>query len=202
MGVVKATLGADKKPELSASGPLVDKLGFRQVAGPTSFAQWFNDVPGVNMSKKYTFEGLAPSGPAKTYTLGSGPFFPIDGALLGNVDLVNPATSNEPDKLKDEAHNQLFTLEAHAEITYHAGANELMIVEADDDAWVFINGRLAIDNGGVHAATPVLVQLDKAAVTLGLESGKVYPIDIFYADRKLFGATLRIRSNMTFSKCL
>ncbi|MCC6321393.1 MAG: hypothetical protein IT438_08160 [Phycisphaerales bacterium] len=53
-----------------------------------------------------------------------------------------------------------------------------MALLADDDAWVFVDGELALDHGGVksmNSAAPVFT-------TLTLGSG-THAIDIFYADR-------------------
>src|SRR5437762_2634073 len=42
-GLVKDDLGSDDKPVYALPGPS------RCTHGPTEFAQWYNDVPGVNM---------------------------------------------------------------------------------------------------------------------------------------------------------
>ena len=53
----------------------------------------------------------------------------------------------------------------------------------DDDLWVFVNGKLAIDLGGVHGPMAGNVDMDAQANNLGLEIGQVYDIDFFFAER-------------------
>ena len=71
----------------------------------------------------------------------------------------------------------------------------------DDDVWIFINGKLAIDLGGLHVATSGSVDLDQAAATLGIEKGLVYPLDLFNAERRSYGSDFRIDLNFAFQDC-
>lgn len=47
----------------------------------------------------------------------------------------------------------------------------------DDDPWSFINRKLAIDPGDVHAAEAPRVALDDATVVLCIMPGSMYPLD-------------------------
>jgi len=72
-----------------------------------------------------------------TYTFDSqGAFFPIDGMGWGNFE--NPS------------HNYNFTTEARAWFQYKGG--ESLEFFGDDDTWIFINKKLAVDLGGMHVA--------------------------------------------------
>ena len=53
----------------------------------------------------------------------------------------------------------------------------------DDDLWIFINGKLAIDLGGVHGRETKTVQLDTLAEELGIEPNNTYSFDLFFAER-------------------
>jgi fibro-slime domain-containing protein len=178
-GIVEPMLGADNKP-VYAGDPTTPTTH-----GKTDFDEWYNDVPGVNDwflpdSGKASYPPLV----FTTATDGSGTFvydnenfFPIDGQqLFGN---------------QGAPHNYWFTIEVHSQVLYVGG--ETYSVSSDDDSWTFINRRLAINLGGVHAQTGASVNLDEMAEQLGIVKGQTYPLDLFYADREPVSAVLTIR---------
>ena len=58
--------------------------------------------------------------------------------------------------------------------------------------WMFINGKLAIDLGGLHPPDTQTINLDAEAAKLGITKGSVYPMDIFHAERHSTGSNFRI----------
>jgi fibro-slime domain-containing protein len=63
----------------------------------------------------------------------------------------------------------------------------------DDDVWVFINSRLAVDLGGIHTPVEGSVTLNNASAgTYGLEDGKVYEIVVFQAERQFSSSTYKL----------
>lgn len=158
-GIVRDTLGPDDKPVFASSGPTLT------VKGPTTFAQWFNDVPGVNMSTTKIL-ALTPSSKPGVYGYSSTEFFPIDNELFGN---------------DGDDHNFHFTVEIANSFRYRGG--ETFTFSGDDDVWVFINRKLVIDLGGIHVAQTQTVDLDAQATKLGLRKGETYPMHIFFAER-------------------
>ncbi|HWZ89874.1 MAG TPA: fibro-slime domain-containing protein, partial [Polyangiaceae bacterium] len=73
--------------------------------------------------------------------------------------------------------------------------------QGDDDVWVFINGKLTVDLGGLHPRTLGTVSLDASATMLGLQKGNVYSLDLFHAERHTDKSTFRIDTNLSFVNC-
>lgn len=158
-GIVEDTIGSDGKP-VYAGGP----NGTESTTGPENFNQWFNDVDGVNMPTEYTITLVPGADGVASYE--DGDFFPIDDQLFGN---------------EGNQHNYHFTFELHTRFTYEGG--EIFAFRGDDDVWVYINGRLAIDLGGVHGVEESEVNLDNSADELGITVGNEYTLDFFFAER-------------------
>lgn len=164
-GLVSTTLGADGKPEF---------VGFGFDNAPVRFDEWYNDVDGVNIGRdiELTADNTITPDP-NIYSFRDTSFFPIDGELGGNE-------GNE--------HNYHFTLELSGEMAYRGG--EVLRFEGDDDLWVYINGILVADLGGIHRRIQTTVDLDEIADDLGLVKGGVYDFDLFYAERRTTEAGL------------
>jgi fibro-slime domain-containing protein len=170
-GLVLDTLGADQKPVYAASGPTP------QTSGPDAFKQWYNDVPGVNFNLPTTIQ-LGETAPGQ-FSYENGAFFPVDGQGFQNEG--NP-------------HNFHFTTEGHTLFTYKGG--ESFTFTGDDDLWLFINNKLAIDLGGLHPQLSETIDLDALAPALGIEKGKTYPMDIFHAERHTNESNFRIQTSI------
>lgn len=156
------------------------------VTDANSFALWYRDMPGVNLSAPLalTFV-LQPDG---TYVFDDrddpvfssmGGFFPIDHKMYGN-------SGGAPD------HNFHFTFELHTEFTYDASAQQFFKFTGDDDVFVFVDGRLVIDLGGVHAAHDQYLDFTR----LGLTDGETYDLDFFFAERHRTQSNFRIVTNL------
>jgi fibro-slime domain-containing protein len=185
-GIVRKQLANDSKPIYWGNGPTLS------TSGPTNFAQWYNDVPGVNKRLSYTLEFTETSPGVFVYD--NAAFFPIDDMGFGNgpKGLNLPFVGNTvPD------HNFLFTTEAHLKFTYSGG--EDFTFRGDDDMWVFINGKLALDLGGTHAAETASVSLDQSAAELGIKPGGSYAMDIFHAERHTTESNYRIETTIDLS---
>jgi fibro-slime domain-containing protein len=91
------------------------------------------------------------------------------------------------------AHNFNFTAQLVSWFRYTAAGVPPLDFSSDDDLWVFVNGKLAVDLGGVHQPAEATLTIDTTtAQNLGLTPGGVYRIDIFHAERKPESSSLRV----------
>ncbi|WP_244923988.1 DUF4215 domain-containing protein [Enhygromyxa salina] len=90
-------------------------------------------------------------------------------------------------------HNFHFTTEVVYWFQYNAATTAQLDFTGDDDVWVFVNRRLAVDLGGVHVPESGSVTINAASAgTYGLTDGEVYQIVVFHAERKQDGSSFRL----------
>ncbi|MEI9953034.1 MAG: fibro-slime domain-containing protein [Pseudomonadota bacterium] len=175
--IVSPTLGADRKPVFAHSAPT------QSVKDPVQFADWYRTVDGLN--KAYRLElWFGPNAGISSFQ--STEFFPLDGKGWNDMD-------------EKYGHNFFFTTEIHTQFKYEGG--ETFKFTGDDDVWVFINEKLAIDLGGVHPALEASIDIDARASELGLEKGKVYAFDMFQTERHTFQSNFRADTTLNFVDC-
>ncbi|HKP58396.1 MAG TPA: DUF4215 domain-containing protein, partial [Polyangiales bacterium] len=186
-GLVEPMLGSDGKPVYTGicderlvpyPDPLPASCPYgQQTTTKANFDQWYRDVAGVNLTKVGRMS-LARDPIGRSYAISNPAFFPWDGEAGSWVAMGRELASDE--------HDYGFTSEIRSYFEFRADAQnpQTLRFSGDDDVWVFINRRLAVDIGGSHGQRDRSVTLDDAgASTLSLQAGHIYEIALFHAER-------------------
>ena len=171
-GIVATVLGSDLKPVYALGGP------GPTTTGPGPFDQWYRDVDGVNMAFEIPLP-LTQASPG-VFVFDNPEFFPLDGRGWPGEER--------------NGHNFHFTTEVHTSFRYRGG--EVFTFRGDDDVFAFVNGRLALDLGGVHGAEQAMINFDAQAAELGITVGGTYRFDIFHAERHTTESNFRVETSI------
>ena len=194
LGLTKTTLDPMTRVPVYFKSPGNVGCG-TQLTSALDFTDWYQDINiGANATPRgkrindtalrlvqqadgsYVFDS-ANDQPYKT----RGAFFPIDGKGWGN---------------QGNAHNFSFSTELRYWFTYDKAKTPTLNFSGDDDVWVFVNGTLALDLGGLHPPATGSFVLDAAKATaLGLVDKNLYEVALFHAERHTSGSNFKLTLN-------
>lgn len=181
----------------------------RSVKDRDSFSTWYTDSPKFNRRLGYELELELTNALARKYSYDAknepyGLYSPID--QLGLLDKAFPLSPYEASGFTDTAKCDVFgpecfrgkywfTTEIHTFFQYRG--DEAFLFKGDDDVYVFINNRLAINLGGEHNAISRNISLSQYVGELDLVEGQIYAFDMFHCERQTKGSNYAMETTLT-----
>jgi fibro-slime domain-containing protein len=192
--LVQPQLGVDGKPVfLDSVGCPRDNQRQREcntgfhpteavITSRASFDQWYRTIGGTNVpfEKEITLAEASPG--SGIYQYGSNAFFPLT------------PTEGFGETPPGQGRNFLFTTEIHLTFFYQRG--QVFTFRGDDDLWIFINGKLALDLGGMHGEREAKIDFDAQAAELGIVAAGSYTMDLFHAERHTSASNFYMETNI------
>ena len=187
-GLVEYDLSEEYLPVATGKGQLTPNQGL------DNFDGWFETVEGKSASYTGALK-LEYQADGAEFAFHHDQFYPLDGAEFSNGDAVNK-----------DGHNHLFTMSFAVPFTVLSSGEEGFAIRADDDTFVYVGDKLALDMGGIHDATTgkfvissegevyaAVGDEDLAYSGIKLNAGDGSIVRIFHADRDSSDSMFEVR---------
>jgi fibro-slime domain-containing protein len=124
-------------------------------------------------------------------------FTPVSERQAAQIPPLYDATGTYPYDVDGSGnkrlHNFSFTSEVRYWFLYDQSKSYTLDFTGDDDVWVFVNKKLAVDLGGIHLPVGGTVTIDATtAASFGLVDGNVYEVAVFQAERQTTGSSYKL----------
>ena len=178
---VKEYLDDNKKPVYNSE----NAANIESINSAESFAQWFITSEDINREIKTSIPLVFDDSDIFKYKYENTSFYPID--TIGFRDLEG---------YDDFWHNFNFTVESTFYLLCKKDTPIQIQCKSDDDLWLFINGKLAIDLGGRH-------NIETETITFNAEdynstTGDYLEVKLFKADRGTYGSAMSVSLSQEF----
>lgn len=132
-------------------------------------------------------------------------FYPLTGEgydkYLGDTTDMQPQTTvDTKNDWYPVGANGNFTLKGEAQFIYRRTDNLYFTFSGDDDVYLFINNKLALDIGGSHWPVEKTVNLNDLSAEYGLEEGQVATFTFFYMERCADASNFSIKTNIELAQ--
>ncbi len=176
--IVEEYLNANKKPVFNSE----NANRIRSITSAESFAQWFITSDDVNREIKTSISFIYDDNDIMHYKYENSYLHPIDNQGFGN-DI-------------GYQHNYNFTVESTFYLLCKKDTPITITCESDDDLWLFVNGKLAIDLGGRHSSISKTITFN--AEDYNSKAGDYLEVKLFKADRGADVAYMAVKLSQEF----